>query len=181
MSTLSSPITLRASRCDDEAAIAGFYPLAFPDEDLVPLLNELWQQPDSILSLVATSEDVAVGHAMFSYCTIAGDTASIALLGPVAVHPDHQSSGLGSQLITEGLNTLRNRNTAVVCVLGDPSYYSRFGFQPTPTLVPPYSPETPPAEWEGAWQSLALNSAGEHLGGRLRVPGPWDHEELWLP
>jgi len=181
MTTLNNPVTLRTSRRDDEAAIAAFYPLAFPEEDLVPLLNELWQQPDSILSLVATSEDVPVGHAMFSLCTIAEDPAPLALLGPVAVHPDHQSSGLGSQLITKGLDTLRNRKTAIVCVLGDPNYYSRFGFQPTATLLPPHGPETPPPGWEGAWQSLALNSAGEHPGGRLLVPGPWDHEELWLP
>src|SRR5262245_22601771 len=49
-------------------------------------------------------------------------------LAPVAVHPDHQRSGLGSAIIRQ---TLLQPPIAAspVFVVGEPSYYARFGFR----------------------------------------------------
>src|SRR5262249_32782712 len=49
-------------------------------------------------------------------------------LAPIAVHPEHQSRGLGSRIIRQ---TLLESPIAchAVFVLGDPSYYARFGFR----------------------------------------------------
>ena len=177
----SSSITIAEDRPDQRSAVAAIYPLAFPDEDLAPLVAELWQYPDHILSLVAVVDNAPVAHALFSYCSLEGTPSEIALLGPVAVHPEQQRSGLGSQLIYDGLARLKQRGTAAVCVLGDPNYYSRFGFGTARDINPPYSPDVMPPEWEGAWQSLILNDQEHPLSGRLQVPKPWDHSELWLP
>jgi putative acetyltransferase len=51
-------------------------------------------------------------------------------LAPLAVLPDHQRQGVGSQLVRAGLETCRSRGLSVIVVLGHPEYYPRFGFVP---------------------------------------------------
>lgn len=51
------------------------------------------------------------------------------MLAPVAVSTKHQGKGVGQELISYGLNELKNRSVAVVVTYGDPSFYSRIGFQ----------------------------------------------------
>jgi putative acetyltransferase len=48
----------------------------------------------------------------------------------MAVLPEHQSRGIGTALVAEGLTTLRRRSCPFVIVLGHPEYYPRFGFEP---------------------------------------------------
>ena len=181
MTEQDTRFSLHESTQIEQADIEAVYSKAFPDEDLVPLLRELWQSPEQVLSLVATIEGELVGHAMFTRCSLAPEPAAMALLGPVAVRPDQQAAGVGSALIREGLRRLAEQGTTMVCVLGDPNYYGRFGFEPTQAVEPPYTAPDLPAEWGGAWQTIALRDAGKHLGGRLRVPQAWDRESLWLP
>lgn len=50
-------------------------------------------------------------------------------LAPVAVRPDLQSRGIGSQLIEEGLRLCRELGFDYCVVLGSLKYYRRFGFQ----------------------------------------------------
>ena len=54
--------------------------------------------------------------------------APIAGLAPLAVLPAAQRQGVGSALVREGLARCRAAGYAIVVVLGDPAYYSRFGF-----------------------------------------------------
>jgi putative acetyltransferase len=49
-------------------------------------------------------------------------------LAPLAVHPDYQKQGIGSQLVREGLKVCERIGHDVVVVLGHPEYYPRFGF-----------------------------------------------------
>jgi putative acetyltransferase len=51
-------------------------------------------------------------------------------LAPMAVRPDRQRQGIGSQLVKRGLDLLRERGCPFVVVLGHPEYYPRFGFAP---------------------------------------------------
>lgn len=51
------------------------------------------------------------------------------MLAPVAVRKEHQRKGVGQALINFGLNELKNRSVAVAVTYGDPSYYSKVGFQ----------------------------------------------------
>jgi putative acetyltransferase len=54
-------------------------------------------------------------------------------LAPVAVVPTMQKRGVGAQLIRSGLEQCKQSNAPFVVVLGDPSYYQRFGFRPAHT------------------------------------------------
>ncbi len=51
------------------------------------------------------------------------------MLAPVAVSTKHQGKGVGQALINYGLNELKNRSAAVAITYGDPSFYSKVGFQ----------------------------------------------------
>ena len=51
-------------------------------------------------------------------------------LAPMAVMPELQRQGIGSQLVEAGLKVLRQQACPFVVVLGHPEYYPRFGFVP---------------------------------------------------
>ncbi len=84
------------------------------------------------LSLVAELDGEIVGHVMFTRLVIRdGQTeyASLAM-APVSVLPEHQGKGIGSQMITTGLEKAKQLGFTSVIVLGHKDYYPRFGFRP---------------------------------------------------
>lgn len=170
---MSAP-TIRESRPEDWAAIEGFYPAAFPDEDLLPLAATLFETPE-VLSLVALSGGRVAGHVMFTRCGIEGAPEVVSLLGPLAVAPEAQGQGIGGALVRAGLTRLEADGVVRVFVLGDPDYYRRFGFEPDADVA---TPCPIPEEWCPAWQSLGLGGAAA-LKGRLAVPAPWRDPALW--
>lgn len=87
------------------------------------------------LSLVAVRGDEIMGHGAISPVAIADGTPNWYGLGPVSVLPQHQGQGIGSSLIQSALNRLKAQGAAGCVVLGDPGYYSRFGFQPLAGLM----------------------------------------------
>jgi putative acetyltransferase len=82
------------------------------------------------IARVALDSGTVIGHVVFSTVTIANSPAGFRALGlgPVAVLPEYQGRGVGSNLIREGLEQCRREGYDIVVVLGDPKYYSRFGF-----------------------------------------------------
>lgn len=173
-----SEFEIRRSRAEDLPAIEKLYPLAFPEEDLLPLVKTLLGEEPGILSLVAEAGDATVGHILFTLCTITGSDARAALLAPLAVAPEWQRKGIGSALIREGLTRLEQDGVAHVYVLGDPAYYGRSGFRTETGVAPPYPL---PEEYGEAWQSLGLGSATPPVHGKLMLPDVWMQPELWGP
>jgi putative acetyltransferase len=53
---------------------------------------------------------------------------SIAGLAPLAVMPEMQSKGVGSALVRAGLRECATIGWQAIFLLGNPVYYSRFGF-----------------------------------------------------
>ena len=164
--------------CENLSAIELLYPDAFPEEDLLPLVRELLQETAIALSLVGIVESSLAGHGIFTTCGVAGSSANVALLGPLAVASARQRQGLGSAIVKMGMRRLEKAGVTHVYVLGDPAYYGRLGFVPEAHVVPPYQL---PAEWSEAWQSMSLGSAAPRPRGRLTVPQPWLDPALWAP
>ena len=93
------------------------------------------------LSLVAEADGAVVGHVAFSPVTVSDGSAGWYGLGPISVDPARQGEGIGGKLIREGLERLKAIGAVGCVLLGDPAYYSRFGFEPDARLtlegVPP--------------------------------------------
>jgi putative acetyltransferase len=84
-----------------------------------------------LVSLVAEDAGAIVGHILFSPVTLSsGIDARVMGLAPMAVLPARQRQGIGSALVTAGLDECRRLGITAVVVLGHPEYYPRFGFRP---------------------------------------------------
>ncbi len=124
-------LSIRRERDGDAAAIAEVHSQAFGGPGEAGLVEELRVLAAPSISLVAHVADRLVGHVLFTPVMIRdGDRSSDAFaLGPVGVLPAHQRRGVGSALIRAGLDACREAAEMVVFVLGDPTYYPRFGFR----------------------------------------------------
>lgn len=175
---MNKRLEIRKSSAPDLSELQSLYSHAFPHETLFPLVHELFIDEHIVISLTGVIDSQIVGHAMFTKCGLSGGSIYAALLGPLAVTPMRQTQGIGSTLVRAGLETLRDDGIAVVCVLGDPAYYSRLGFAPANSITPPYQL---PREYDGAWQSQTLSEAGKTASGELAVPRRWQARSLWVP
>ena len=116
---------------DDRDAVRAVNVAAFDTPLEADLVDALRREATPIVSLVAEEEGAIVGHIMFSPVSLEGHL-DLQLMGlaPMAVSPSHQRRGIGSQLVSAGLEHCRNLDCAVVVVVGHPTYYPRFGFAP---------------------------------------------------
>jgi putative acetyltransferase len=127
-------MTIRLERPEDASGVRHVNELAFGQAVEAGLVDSLRQACTDSLSLVAEDEAV-VGHILFT--PVAVESAGRRILGmglaPMAVLPDRQRQGIGSQLVRRGLAALRERDCPFVVVVGHPQYYPRFGFEPAST------------------------------------------------
>ncbi len=86
------------------------------------------RRPADGLSLVVRRDDVLVGTVRL-WRVDAGDAGAALLLGPVAVAPGLQGEGIGSRLMQAALGRAKALGHRAVLLVGDPAYYTRFGFR----------------------------------------------------
>lgn len=175
---MTEELEIRESILDDVEAIESLYPQAFPDEDLLPLVRDLLQDPAITTSIVGVIDSRIVGHVIFTKCGVNERPTNAALLGPLAVTPAWQGKGIGSALVRSGLRQLEEPDGCLVCVLGDPAFYGRLGFLPDLSIRPPFEL---PAEYDGAWQSHRSGNMATPYSGELTVPEQWLQPALWGP
>ena len=87
------------------------------------------------VSLVAEYDEKIIGHISFSIVKINGEECFWYGLAPVSVSPEHQKSGVGSQLIRAGLEAIKGKGARGCVLLGEPEYYEKFGFKAMDSLV----------------------------------------------
>lgn len=131
-------INIREENIEDNSYIYNLIQKAFEgaehsDGDEHNLVNRLRNSENYIkeLSLVAIVDGVIVGYIMFTKLFIInGDKKHESLaLAPLAVLPNYQNKGVGSQLINEGLKIAKALGYNSVIVLGSEKYYPQFGFK----------------------------------------------------
>lgn len=125
-------------------------------------VHTLWQrrpQPENFMNPKIRSEDKGdiVGHVAISPVTISDGAKGWFGLGPISVSPNIQRSGIGSKLMRSVLEALKGSGASGCVVLGDPAFYSRFGFLPESCLV---LPDVPP-EYFQAIQFSGLLPSGK--------------------
>ncbi len=104
------------------------------------IVNALRRAGQLTLSLVAERDGVVVGHVAVSPVSVSDGATGWYGLGPISVLPALQGQGIGSALMHAALDGLRARGAAGCLLVGDPAYYTRFGFRPVPGLVYPGIP-----------------------------------------
>jgi putative acetyltransferase len=97
---------------------------------LVEMLHAAGAAPISLVAVEEASGGV-VGHVLFSPVEIDGGGSGIRAVGlaPVGVLPEYQGKGAGARLVRTGLDACREAGYDAVVLLGEPGYYSRFGFE----------------------------------------------------
>ena len=115
----------------DELAIRQVLLSAFRSEQEARLVDRLRQNGRPSISLVAESSSTIIGQIAFSPVTLISQLESKSGLGlaPLAVVPQWQRHGAGAELVRAGLAACADAGGEFVVVLGEPSYYRRFGFQ----------------------------------------------------
>jgi putative acetyltransferase len=123
-------MTIRPERAADTSEVRRVHELAFGQPVEADLVDRLRDACADALSLVA-EDHVVVGHILFTPVIVESAARRVVGMGlaPMAVLPDRQRQGIGSQLVTRGLDILRERGCPFVVVVGHPEYYPRFGFE----------------------------------------------------
>ena len=93
------------------------------------LVKQLILDGDVLINLVFELSDTIIGNVVVSKITMEPDVGLFCGgVAPVSVLPDQQSSGIGSQLMTEVIHESKKKGMDALFLLGDPNYYKRFGF-----------------------------------------------------
>jgi len=123
-------MTIRLERPPDAFAIRQVNELAFGQPAEADLVEKLRQACADAVSLVAVDDGI-VGHILFTPVVVEGGGRRVVGMGlaPMAVHPDWQRRGIGTQLVRSGMDIMRERGYPFVVVVGHPEYYPRFGFE----------------------------------------------------
>jgi putative acetyltransferase len=124
--------TIRTEQAEDHESIRRVVELAFGQPNEADLVDALRTHAHPHISLVAVLDGQVVGHIFFSPVSIESDGDAFAAIGlaPMAVLPDYQNKGIGTELVWAGLRECKRLGHEVVVVLGHPEYYPRFGFVP---------------------------------------------------
>jgi putative acetyltransferase len=118
-------MNLQRETAADHSAIRIVVVNAFNQTDEADLVEALRAGGDLAISLVAKNGDAVRGHIGLS--VLMSPDASLAL-APVSVAKSCQGRGIGSMLIREAVDQARTMGFKMIFVLGDPEYYSQFGF-----------------------------------------------------
>jgi putative acetyltransferase len=85
------------------------------------------------LALVAEQQGELIGHIMLTktYVNTPNGQYTALLLSPICVRLEERNKGIGAALINESFKCARKLGYQAVFLVGEPTYYSRFGFRPT--------------------------------------------------
>ncbi|KAH8424829.1 uncharacterized protein LDX57_002572 [Aspergillus melleus] len=145
--TNATPIRIRPETKSDVAVIEEVTSTAFQNADHSNhneqfIVRDLREANQLSISLVAEDEitEEIVGHIAVSPVGISDGSENWYGIGPISVLPQYQGKGIGSSLIKRVLADLQSRQAAGCVVLGNPKYYTRFGFKVNQPLQLPGAP-----------------------------------------
>jgi putative acetyltransferase len=97
------------------------------------------------LALVAEENSEIIGHIMLTktYVLTGNERFEGLILAPLCVALSDRRCGVGSALVCEGLRLAKGLGFTAVFVVGDPAYYSRFGFRSSRQFGIVHVPEIP--------------------------------------
>jgi putative acetyltransferase len=123
---------IRPEQPADIEAVNALLLAAFGRQAEARLVDRLRASGKIAKALVAEETSRVLGHVVFSKIVAASERGELEALAlaPLAVEPAFQRLGIGSALVSAGLEHCRIERQAGIVVLGDPAFYLRFGFVP---------------------------------------------------
>ena len=174
---------VRVQRPEELAEVMALADLAFgpEEEDIGALIADLQADPAfSGQSYVAVADGRIVGHTMLTRAWVDTEERllTIALLSPLAVHPDWQGRGVGRAVVAYAVARAAESGAPGVVLEGDPAYYSRLGFEPAEPwglLRPSVRVPAPAFQW------ARLPAHEPWMRGRVVYPDVfWRHDAVGL-
>ena len=155
---------IREEELADTEAIWNINADAFETEAEANLVNVLRDSGCPFISLVAETDNKAVGHILFTPVELTGNKNKLKIIGlaPMAILQKYQNKGIGSKLVKKGIEYCKSKDYDAIAVLGHPGYYPKFGFVPSITYGIKSEYEVP----DEAFMILELvpNSLKDHQG-----------------
>lgn len=123
-------LEIRPEQPSDADGIRALNRSAFDSQAEAKLVDLLRERGRNIVSLVAIDGEQVIGQVLFTevHVTPAAPYKGVGL-APLAVLPDFQNRGIGTELGHRGLALCRDLGYDFAVVLGHPDYYPRFGFK----------------------------------------------------
>jgi len=173
-----SELVLRAESAADREAVRAVVAASFGADEVPALLDDL--RTSSVwldLSFVAELEGEVVAHVALTRAWVdaPAGAAEVLFLGPLSVRPDRAHAGIGTALVSQAIEALAGRDEPLVFVVGDPGYYSRFGFVQGDLLGfrPPSARVPAPT-----FQARPLPGRPGFVTGALVLPDVWWRHDL---
>jgi putative acetyltransferase len=127
-------VVFRVAGPNDNTSTRQVVHAAFRDEDVATFLDALRADGCIIGEWLAEDSSGPIALIVFSRVWVErqdGERFRAAMLTPLAVRPDRQGLGIGSELMDYALRSLEAGGETLFFVLGHPSYYPRAGFSST--------------------------------------------------
>lgn len=122
---------IREETGTDRDSVRAINLAAFDTAAEADLVDALRERATPVVSLVAEHHGDLVGHILFTPVEIGGhDRLRPMGLAPMAVLPEYQNRGIGSELVRHGIGWCRGLGIDALVVLGHAEFYPRFGFRP---------------------------------------------------
>jgi predicted N-acetyltransferase YhbS len=175
----TAPFVVRSERASDVVAREALLDASFGDNRQLRTCQRLrdGQAPAEGLALSALSRGRLVGTVRLWHVSAGGVPALV--LGPLAVDPPFRKLGIGRALVQRALAAAKARGHGAVLLLGDVSYYARFGFSALKTgelrLPGPFEPdrllglELREGALNGAWGTIVPTGMAAWPQGKPRL------------
>lgn len=130
---MTQPVVVQPVSADDELAISDLHARVFGPGRFTRTAYRVregtgFASPHCLKAMLNGELAAAI---RFTQITIGGQGGAL-LLGPLAVEPSFAGLGYGKQLVGEGVARARAAGLSIVVLVGNMSYYARFGFKPVP-------------------------------------------------
>ncbi|MGL4728938.1 MAG: GNAT family N-acetyltransferase [Bosea sp. (in: a-proteobacteria)] len=157
----SLPLSIRAELPFDHDAIERLHQRAFGPGRFARTAYRLREMAgeDAVFGFTAHVGTFLAGSVRLT--PVLAGAVNAAMLGPLTVDPAFEGKGIGAALMSEGIGDARKRGIALILLVGDLAYYSRFGFKP----VPPGHIILPGPVDPARFLALELSEGALKLGG----------------
>jgi putative acetyltransferase len=177
-------IIIRETTLEDLNYILEVEKQAFGYDKEARLVTELLadKTAEPIVSLLAFYKDEAIGHILFTRAYFENQEIQpmMHILAPLAVKPEYQQQGVGHMLIQIGIETLLEKGSNLVFVLGHKDYYPKYGFLPNASRLGYPAPYPIQEQYSDCWMVQEIGENGFEVGkGKIKCSDVLNKPEHW--